>query len=84
MGTTYTPIACSLHDHIEAAIVLRKSGTIIYSKDGDQHTFEGKPTDWITRNSEEFLLLENGKEIRGDRIISFLGIDFTEGGTCGV
>ena len=76
----YTPIACSVHDHIEAAIVKQLSGTIVYKNElGAQFQFRGKAKDWQTRNSTEYLILDNDTEVRGDQIVNFMGIEVSEG-----
>ena len=75
----YTPIACGLVDELEASIVLRKRGEIVYTTpEGDSVSLaDGRAVDWKSEADGEFLILEDGTRVRMDRIVSYLGKPFT-------
>ncbi len=77
----YVPISCDFYDELELRALRGKPVALHYQK-ADQ---EVRITAWIrtfeTRNKEEFMQLENGEEIRLDRLISIDGIQ--QKGYCG-
>jgi transcriptional antiterminator Rof (Rho-off) len=73
MTKPYKPIACSLHDVYEIAIMQKKHLNIKWTDDSDeQHTVKVLPKDILVKNKEEFLVAntQGNKElcIRLDRI----------------
>ena len=73
MTNTYKPIACSLHDEYEIAIMHKKHLNIKWSDDSDeQHTGNVLPIDILVKDKEEFLVAttRDNKElcIRLDKI----------------
>lgn len=57
MNKPYQPIACSLHDEYEIAIMHKKHISIKWLDDnGDQHTDKVMPKDILVKNKEEFLV----------------------------
>ena len=75
----YTPIDCSFYDRIEAAIVLRKTVRLEYWEQAEVKAIvETKLKDTLTKNSEEFIILPSGNQIRMDRIISLDGEPLTK------
>lgn len=73
MKDLYSPIACSLHDEYEIAIMHKKHLQIKWVDDANLHHIEVVlPTDILVKNKEEFLLAltKSGEEvcIRLDRI----------------
>ncbi len=57
MSRPYKPIACSLHDEYEIAIMQRKSISIKWLDDrGDYHSGRVLPIDILVRDKEEFLV----------------------------
>lgn len=71
MSHDYTPISCSFYDELEAAAVKKIPSTIIYKDKEDVKTIKGLIADFKTKDKKEFLILENKKQIRLDKIISF-------------
>lgn len=71
MSLAYHPIACALHDELEALATLRRACRLVFRDADDQL---GKVTDVIVdifaQNREEFVRLRNGMLIRLDRIVS--------------
>ena len=68
----YQPIACDFHDRLESLATLRRRVRLSL-KDGDAEagglSAEGHIADIYTRaDKQEFLRLDNGAEIRLDRI----------------
>ena len=73
MNNTYVPIACSLHDEYEIAIMHKKTLAIRWTDDsGEQHTAKVLPTDILVKDKQEFLLADmqdnKGLRIRLDKI----------------
>jgi transcriptional antiterminator Rof (Rho-off) len=59
MTDSYKPIACSLHDEYEIAIMQRKCLNIKWSdSSGVKHTEKVLPIDILVKNKEEFLVVE--------------------------
>lgn len=70
----YQPISCIFYDYLEEAATLGQAADISYvDLDGSVISIAGKIKDLQTKNSEEFLVLENGKSIRLDSISEFNG-----------
>lgn len=75
--TDYKPISCSLHDELEARATLRKQSTILYRNEQNElETTVAIIKDIYTRSGEEFILLDNGMEIRLDKIEKIDGTSF--------
>ncbi len=59
MTNPYIPIACSLHDEYEIAIMQKKHLDIKWSDDGGElHTAKVLPTDILVKDKQEFLLAD--------------------------
>ena len=57
MPKPYKPIACSLHDEYEIAIMRKKHLEIKWLDDGDKkHSAIVLPKDILVKNKEEFLI----------------------------
>lgn len=69
--TDYRPIDCSLHDRMEAAAVLRTPVRLTWRADKGMQNGQGRITDILVRDGAEYLVLEDGAEIRLDRIETF-------------
>ena len=66
MTKPYKPVACSLHDKYEIAIMHKKYISIKWLDDnGNQHTDNVLAKDILVKNKEEFLLAtgQNNKEL---------------------
>ena len=70
----YQPISCDFYDELTLLALRRKQCPIVYkNEDGTEVTIETVIQDIFTRNSEEFLLLSNGDEIRLDHLVNVDG-----------
>lgn len=71
----YTPIDCNYYDRLEALATLRQRIRIDYRNEkGEATVLEyAMIVDLQTRNKEEFMILENGQEIRLDKLIAVDG-----------
>ena len=72
--SAYIPINCSYYDELEAAATQRRTVTIVY-RDAQEQEQEvaTRIKDLYARNKEEFMVLENGLEVRLDRLVSIDG-----------
>jgi len=71
--TDYTPVDCGLHSAYELSIMQARSLRITWrDRDGRQHSEVLQPRDLVTRDHEEFLVVETPQgqrlEIRLDYI----------------
>ncbi|MEO1263647.1 MAG: hypothetical protein AAFZ15_32845 [Bacteroidota bacterium] len=70
----YTPISCDYYDELTLLALRHKTCPVVFkNENGTKETVEASIKDIFTRNSEEFLLLSDGREIRLDRLISVDG-----------
>ena len=75
MSEPYRPIDCSLYDRYEAWATLRTVVRLEHvAQDGTPQTSEGRIADLFLRGKEEWLRLDDGAEVRLDRIRSAHGI----------
>lgn len=71
MNSNYHPIACSLHDELEALATQRRECRITFRGENENpETVSGVIIDIFARAQEEFLRLDNGRLIRLDKIFS--------------
>lgn len=76
-STAYRPIACSLHDRLEATATMRKESRIVYrTETGEVHEVVDRIVDIFPRGGEEFLRTAAGVEIRLDRLESVDDVRF--------
>jgi len=73
----YRPIACDFHDRLESLATLRRRVRLtLKAGDAGAASAVGMISDIYTReDKQEFLRLDNGAEIRLDRIIEVLPIE---------
>lgn len=70
----YTPISCDYHSELEWLALQKKSCNIVYlGADGSQQHIRARIADILTREQQEFILLDNGSRIRLDALISVDG-----------
>jgi len=70
----YQPISCDYYDELEIVAMRQTIAEIVFKNEkGVETTISTKIKTLQTRNSEEFLILENGDEIRLDRLVSMNG-----------
>ena len=76
-SSDYQPIACGLHDRLEA---LATTGGVVQivtrSSDGARRTLEDRLVDVFARGGEEFVRTAGGKLIRLDHLESVDGVAF--------
>lgn len=71
MMEAYIPVSCDFHDQLEALATLRQPCRILYRNAVDETAeIQGRIVDIYAANRADFLKLEDGTEIRLDRIIS--------------
>ncbi len=69
--STYVPISCSYYDELEALATLRRTVAIVYQAPGTpKQTIQARIVDFRTENKVEYMLLDNGLEIRLDWLIA--------------
>lgn len=77
MAQGYTPVDCDFHDRIEALATSRRR--VVINLESESHAkslAEGVITDIYTSpTKEEFLRLDDGAEIRLDRIVAIRRAD---------
>ena len=67
--TDYRPIACSVHDRLEDFAVRRTSLRVQYhDADGEDRVVQGRIADLYARDGAEYMRLDDGTEIRLDRL----------------
>ncbi|MDZ7778537.1 MAG: hypothetical protein U5R14_01190 [Gemmatimonadota bacterium] len=70
-ATGYRPIDCSVHDRLEAFAVSRTDCRVTYTDPAtEERTITGRIVDVFTRDGAEFLRMDEGSEIRLDRLRS--------------
>ena len=70
----YIPISCSYYDELEAHATLGKECEIIFTDEqGKEKVIRGIIKTFFIKDKVEFLQLENGEEIRLDKLISVDG-----------
>lgn len=70
----YTPISCDYHSELEWLALQRKPCHISYlAADGTQSHCHSIIRDIITRDAQEFIVLDDGSQIRLDALISVDG-----------
>lgn len=72
----YRPIACGLHDVLEAHATRRHRCRLRHHTEHGERVAEGVITDIYARAGVEYLRLDDGTEIRLDRITSIDGQPF--------
>lgn len=79
----YFPIDCGFYDHIEAAIVQKRTVWLEYRDDaGDLVCLQTRLQDTQTSAGAEFLILPDGVRIRMDRLISLDGTALLKKSSC--
>ncbi|HEX7118031.1 MAG TPA: hypothetical protein VF212_04550 [Longimicrobiales bacterium] len=78
MTEPYRPIACSLHDELEARATLRRECEIRFRVAGapDEGVARGRVRDIFARDGAEYLVLDDGREVRLDHIVAVDGTPF--------
>ena len=71
--STYIPINCSYYDELEAAATQAKIVKLVYRDKSGEKQLDTRIVNLYTKNKEEFMVLENGLEIRLDHLLSIDG-----------
>jgi len=67
----YTPVSCDFSDELESLATLRQGCRILYHDDANREVeAQGLIVDIYAANHADYLKLEDGTEIRLDRIVS--------------
>lgn len=70
----YQPISCDYYDELEIVAMRQTVAEIVFRNTQEEEvSLFTKIKTLETRNSEEFLILENGDEIRLDKLVSMNG-----------
>ena len=69
----YIPINCNYYDELELFALRKTNCKIVLLGEKEEETIQGLIQNLYTRKGEEFMLLNDGKEIRLDKIISVNG-----------
>ena len=73
---TYRPISCDFYDELELLALRKTVATIVIRKENeDTESIQDRIKTLLTKDKEEFLILENGQEIRLDKLVSVNGIE---------
>lgn len=72
----YQPISCDFYDELELLAIRKTVAKIIIRKEEDGvEEIQNVIKTLYTKSKEEFLVLENGREIRLDKLVSVNGIE---------
>ena len=70
MTKPYQPIACSLHDEYEIAIMHKKTISIKWTDDnGEHHTEKVLAKDILIKNKEEFLVARTHDSAQNNKVL---------------
>ena len=78
----YIPISCDFHSHLETWAVKREIVYITFTEDQKSITIQGKITDLFNKKGEEFMVIEDNKNIRLDQIIEINGLLLSNFSSC--
>jgi Rho-binding antiterminator len=83
MKNNYKPIDCDLYDELVLLIMRKQRIQIcIQNENGLEEEMDTVLKDIYSKEGEEFVLLENGNNLRLDKLVKIDGKDFE--GYCGV
>ncbi|MCU0735325.1 MAG: hypothetical protein MUF20_07350 [Methylotetracoccus sp.] len=75
MNSSYRPIDCTLHDELELRAMRRAFCNLVWrDEQGAVRRCRAVIADIVTRRGEEWLRLDDGAEIRLDRILEVDGL----------
>jgi Rho-binding antiterminator len=70
MDDAYRPVACGFHDELTLLVMRRRTCRLRYRRaDGGEEATRQRPVDVLTRGGAEYLRLEDGREVRLDRLL---------------
>jgi Rho-binding antiterminator len=74
MKDRYIPVSCDFHDEMIALATRKEPVKIfVFNEEGTLDGLSGIIEDVYTHNGEEFILIENNKPVRLDKIITWNG-----------
>lgn len=73
MDQPYIPISCSFYDYLEEAATRGEIATIEFLEENTRKLLRSRIKTFIVKEKMEFMVLEDGTEIRLDFLISFNG-----------
>ena len=68
MANKYQTVSCHFYDELEALAVKKVLSNITYLENENEINVEDLIVDFKTKNKEEYLILNNGTQIRLDKI----------------
>lgn len=75
----YTPISCALYDHIEIFAMRGKEVSIVYlNQAGESTEIQAIISDTLVKEGEEFVVLNNGTQIRMDMLLKLGEVDMSK------
>ena len=79
MDNNYTPVSCSLYDGLETFIVGRKKIELVFlNAENSEVETECVITDLFSKDKAEFIRLDNGSEVRLDKILKIDGVQYSK------
>jgi Rho-binding antiterminator len=70
----YKPVNCDFYDELETLATIKKDSEIVFRADNEaKSVIRGRIVDLYIRDKVEYMKLNNGLEIRLDRIIEIDG-----------
>lgn len=71
----YQPISCSFYDELEARATMRVACVVVFQRPGaPAETVKGLIRDFRIREGAEFMIMEDGAEIRLDWLVAVDGM----------
>jgi Rho-binding antiterminator len=75
MSRQYQPIDCNFYDRLEAWATLKQSVNIVFQQGAENQQVKGVIEKLFIRGGAEFMRLDNGLEIRLDKLVEVEGIE---------
>ncbi|RYY23421.1 MAG: hypothetical protein EOO04_14325 [Chitinophagaceae bacterium] len=69
----YVPINCDYYDELEALATTGKQVRVVYQENGEQSEAHGIIKDLYTKESVEYMKLDNGFTLRLDKLVEVDG-----------
>ena len=83
MTERYHPIDCALHDELQLRVIRGRDVEVEWTDPaGVVRRSTGRVTDVFSRDGAEYLRLQDGRDVRLDRLASVDGIPFSSGSRC--
>lgn len=77
MSQSYEPIDCGLHDELQLRVLRRRPVEVIWvDPSGERQQRTDRVVDVFSRDGSEYLRLQDGAEIRLDRLQRVDGLPF--------